>query len=159
MLGVFIWLFFSIMGHSRHLFIYFCLFNTVDSRQWTIKILPMTGFEPRTSVIGSNRSTNWATTTALFLNVDSIFKLHVQSRSDGFVSGQRNSERIWRWGKFEDVDTSANARRSVVERVIRHLWRDLEQERSDRSRLRRCQPRNEGSAHNHSGQWPKLLES
>ena len=28
------------------------------------KILPMTGVEPRTSGIKSNRSTNWATTTA-----------------------------------------------------------------------------------------------
>ena len=27
----------------------------------------MTGFEPRTSGIGSDRSTNWATTTARFL--------------------------------------------------------------------------------------------
>ena len=29
------------------------------------KILPMTGVEPRTSGIKSNRSTNWATTTSL----------------------------------------------------------------------------------------------
>ena len=29
----------------------------------------MTGFEPRTSGIGSDRSTNWATTTAQRLNV------------------------------------------------------------------------------------------
>ena len=28
------------------------------------KFLPMTGFEPRTSGIGSDRSTNWATTTS-----------------------------------------------------------------------------------------------
>ena len=28
------------------------------------KFLPMTGFEPQTSQIGSNHSTNWATTTA-----------------------------------------------------------------------------------------------
>ena len=27
----------------------------------------MTGFEPRTSGIGSDRSTNWATTTAIFI--------------------------------------------------------------------------------------------
>ena len=33
------------MGHSRPLFLYFCLLNTVDSKQ----ILLMTGFEPRTS--------------------------------------------------------------------------------------------------------------
>ena len=40
---------------------------TVDSKQmfYINKFLPMTGFEPRTSGIGSDRSTNWATTTAL----------------------------------------------------------------------------------------------
>ena len=39
---------------------------TVDSKQmfYTNKLLPMTGFEPRTSGTGSDRSTNWATTTA-----------------------------------------------------------------------------------------------
>ena len=31
------------------------------------KILPMTGVEPRTSGIESDRSTNWATTTSLVL--------------------------------------------------------------------------------------------
>ena len=45
------------MGHSRPLFLYFRLFNTVDS-----KVLSMTRFEPRTSGIWSDRSTNWATT-------------------------------------------------------------------------------------------------
>ena len=30
----------------------------------------MTGFEPRTSGIGSDRSTNWATTTANYLYID-----------------------------------------------------------------------------------------
>ena len=37
------------------------------------KILPMTGVEPRTSGIKSNRSTNWATTTALFLSLHATF--------------------------------------------------------------------------------------
>ena len=39
---------------------------TVDSKQMFImnKFLPMTGFEPRTSGIGSDHSTNWAKTTA-----------------------------------------------------------------------------------------------
>ena len=41
-------------------FIYFRLFNTANVEYW---FLPMTGFEPRTSGILSNRSTNWATTT------------------------------------------------------------------------------------------------
>ena len=52
------------MGHSRPLFLYFRLFNTVDSKQMLDKSLPMTGFEPRISGVGGDRSTNWATTTA-----------------------------------------------------------------------------------------------
>ena len=48
-------------------FIFSSFQNTVDSKknvQYIIKFLRMTGFELRTSGIGSNRSTNWATTTA-----------------------------------------------------------------------------------------------
>ena len=59
--------FFLKVGHSQLLFVYFRLFNTVDSKQvnkCSIKNLPITGFEPWTSVIGSNCCTNWATTTA-----------------------------------------------------------------------------------------------
>ena len=59
------------MGHSRPLFIYFCLFYAISSNIFT-KILPMTGSEPRTSGIGSDRSANWATTTAL---KQTLFKL------------------------------------------------------------------------------------
>ena len=45
-------------------FIYFRLFNTADSKQmYYIKVPPMTGFEPLTSGIRSDHSTNWATTT------------------------------------------------------------------------------------------------
>ena len=60
---------------SRPLFIYFRLFNTADNKQMFNKILPMTGVEPRTSGIESDRSTNWASTTSLFRcsNYDSIF--------------------------------------------------------------------------------------
>ena len=52
--------FFLKLGHSRPLFLYFCLFNykLVD------KFLLMTGCEPRISGVGSNRSSNGATTTA-----------------------------------------------------------------------------------------------
>ena len=54
--------FFLKVGHSRPLFIYFCLFNTVDikqvNKQMFNKILPMTGVDPRTSGIESERSTN-----------------------------------------------------------------------------------------------------
>ena len=55
-------------GHSRPLFLYFRLFNTVDSKQmfnikdcrWLDSIRGSL-----VSVVGSDRSTNWATTTAL----------------------------------------------------------------------------------------------
>ena len=52
------------MRHSRPLFLYFRLFNTVDSKQMLDKSLPMTGFELQISGFGGNRSTNWAKTTA-----------------------------------------------------------------------------------------------
>ena len=51
------------VGYSRPLFIYFRLFNTVDNNQMFNNILLMTGVEPGTSGIESDRSTNWATTT------------------------------------------------------------------------------------------------
>ena len=38
-------------------FLYFRLFNTVDG-EYMNKISPLTGFEPQTSGIGSDRSTN-----------------------------------------------------------------------------------------------------
>ena len=48
--------------------LFFCLFSSFQySCQYTnvpYKSLPMTGFKPRTSGVGSDRSTNWATTTA-----------------------------------------------------------------------------------------------
>ena len=55
------------MGHSKPLFFIFVF--SIHSWQKTNvqyinKFLPMTGFEPWTSGIGSNRSTNWATATA-----------------------------------------------------------------------------------------------
>ena len=51
------------MGHSRPLFLYCCLF-CIFIVQLVDKILPMTGFKPRISGIGSDYSTNWATSTA-----------------------------------------------------------------------------------------------
>ena len=48
------------MRHSRPLFLYFRLFNTVDS----IPIGKIAGFELQTPGVGSNWSTNWATTIA-----------------------------------------------------------------------------------------------
>ena len=51
-------IYFKSVGHSRPLFIYFRLFNTVDNKQMFNKILPMTGVKPQTSGIESDRSTN-----------------------------------------------------------------------------------------------------
>ena len=45
------------MGHSRPLFLYFRLFNTVNSKQMLDKSLPMPGFEPRISGVEGDRST------------------------------------------------------------------------------------------------------
>ena len=39
----------------------------------------MTGFEPRTSGIGSDRSTNWATTTAAHIFCDPFFDIVVDN--------------------------------------------------------------------------------
>ena len=42
------------MGNSRPLFLYFRLFNTVEIiKMFDVKVLQMTGFEPRTSVVAS----------------------------------------------------------------------------------------------------------
>ena len=45
------------MGHSRPLFLYFRLFNTVNSKQMFDKSLPMTGIELQISGVGGDRST------------------------------------------------------------------------------------------------------
>ena len=52
--------FFKKISLFRPLFLYFHLFNTVDSTENFL----MTGFETRIRGVGSDRSTNWATTTA-----------------------------------------------------------------------------------------------
>ena len=39
----------------------------VGIQMFDVNVLPMTGFEPRTSGVGSDISINWATTAALFL--------------------------------------------------------------------------------------------
>ena len=48
------------MGISWLRLLYFCLFHIM---QMTDKALPMLGFEPRISGVGSDRSANFATTT------------------------------------------------------------------------------------------------
>ena len=63
------------MVHSGPLFLYVRLFNTVNVH---FKCLPMTGFKLLTPGIGSDHSTNWATTTALVIkfNTPSISSTH-----------------------------------------------------------------------------------
>ena len=51
------------MGHSWPLFVLFSFFLHSWQHMFNIN-LSMIGFEPRTSGVGSNCSTNWATTTA-----------------------------------------------------------------------------------------------
>ena len=57
------------MGFSRPLLFYFGLFNTVNRKQCSIEILPMSGLERRTSDVGSDLSANWATTTTTALSL------------------------------------------------------------------------------------------
>ena len=70
------------------LFLYFL--NSWTSIQ-VIKSLPMTGYERRTPVVGSNRSTNWATTTAqikiiYYLSLNWKQKMNESSRSWQFFN-------------------------------------------------------------------------
>ena len=56
------------LSHSRPLFLYFCLFNTVSIEVIDYKFnLPMNGFKLRICGVVSDHSTNWAKTTARFL--------------------------------------------------------------------------------------------
>ena len=73
------------MGHSQPLFLYFRLFKTVEVNV-SYKFFPMTGFELRTSGIGSDhRSTNWATTTAHYAFLLICFSRGLTSRSYLFI--------------------------------------------------------------------------
>ena len=54
------------------LFFIFVFSIQLKVKQCNIKFLPMTGFELRTSGVGSDRSTNWATTTASSLYYISV---------------------------------------------------------------------------------------
>ena len=72
-------------------FLYFRLFNTVDSEQMFDKSLPMTGFEPRISGVGGDRSTNWATTTA-----QAAFHFYIKSNLSSHPSGFHMGRR-WSW--------------------------------------------------------------
>ena len=54
------------------------------------KFLPMTGFEPRTSDIGSNRSTNWATTTAHGVDYLNVQNYSLYLCKDSFCSSGKS---------------------------------------------------------------------
>ena len=86
--------------HPYHSFVFFkwaipglFFFIFVFSIQLTVnvryKFLPMTGFEPRTSGIGSDRSTNWATTTSTY---HSLFR--VWNNTKIFLKKQYNPPAI-----------------------------------------------------------------
>ena len=62
----------KVIDYAQVKFVLYCfltiwVFSSVESKYVHCKILPMTGFEPWASGIGSERSANWATTTALVL--------------------------------------------------------------------------------------------
>ena len=60
--------FFLKIGRSCLCFLCFCFFNRVEMKRCSINYLLMTGFEPQTSGVGSNLSTNCATTSAQHKN-------------------------------------------------------------------------------------------
>ena len=63
---IFILAIFYLSGCSGHLFLYFRLFNVMKRKE----NLPMTGFESQISGVGSDCSTNLATTAALLIFVN-----------------------------------------------------------------------------------------
>ena len=66
--------YFCFYGHSRPLFLYFRLYNIFFNTAVSKKNLP-TGFKPRISGVGSDRSTNWATTISTLLFQSTLGKL------------------------------------------------------------------------------------
>ena len=76
------------MGHSRPRFLYFCLFNTVDSKQIIVryKSLLMTGFEPLTSGVESDCSTDWVTTTVFVWPCSSLMLAYSTSLYEHYVN-------------------------------------------------------------------------
>ena len=75
-----------------HFFLYFRLFNTVDNKNVQYNYLPKTGFEPQTSGIKSNHSTNLATTTAFFILV--LFKHRLQQDSNSYRRRRRRAHAL-----------------------------------------------------------------
>ena len=87
------------MGHSQPLFLYFCLFYV--NVQLINKILRMLGFEPQISGVRSDRSNNWATTTATTLIM--LSKTFKVKRNDSKIASM----------------TKQNWKRSVIEKFVR----------------------------------------
>ena len=82
------------IGHSRPLFLYFRLFNKVDSKEY--KIFQMTGFELRTSSLGSNHSTNSATNTAPKISQFTTATKNVLQFGHPNRFHRMKSRRLWR---------------------------------------------------------------
>ena len=85
----------------------FSLFSSFQySWQWMLntKMLPMTGFVPRTSGFGSDRSTNWGATTAIIL---------------GYLGGgfEYVKEMLNEWNKERERD----GRRGVLSDYVLHV--------------------------------------
>ena len=83
------------MGHSWPCFLYFSVFSTVESKG-AISILLMTGFEPRTSGVGGNRSTNWATTISFkwFLQINPVGSRFCTEISIDFSVGTKTAAHV-----------------------------------------------------------------
>ena len=96
------------MDHSRTLFIYFFLFNTVYGKQMFNLNVADDWIRTRTSGIGSNHSTNWATTTyqnnSFFshkLIGTTTYLMLICENNDKIQNRDRNLE----WPKFEKPTT------------------------------------------------------
>ena len=61
---------------SAEAFLHWSKTSRPPTQWYFLKSLPMTGFEPRTSGIGSDWSTNWATTTALLYTMVLLWNQH-----------------------------------------------------------------------------------
>ena len=72
-------------------FLYFRLFNTVDIKQINVrfKSLPITGFELRTSGVGSDCSTNWATRLLFFPHWSPLIRTMFQVPQKGLKNQVR----------------------------------------------------------------------
>ena len=91
---------FQKMGHPGLFFFIFVLSMQLTSWQKTnvpFKSLPMTGFELRTSGVGSDRSSNWATSTALQTPSSLLVILVQRPRTLTSANGMQISN-IWSMG-------------------------------------------------------------